>query len=239
LWSQLEPLIPHVEEIYFAGGEPLIIDDYYALLDALVERKMFQVRLRYNTNFSATVHKGRDVMEMWSKFEHVEVDASLDAMGARGEYIRKGQNWNRVLENRERLRRVCPRVVFRLTPTLSVMNVLHFPDFFADWLSRGYLGPVDAPVNVLLDPIEYRIQVLPETLKRRVEEKYESFIERALAPFGREAACAIDDLRGAMAFMRAQDLTDRLDDFRRRTRILDDSRGERFEVVFPELTELF
>ena len=60
-----------LEEIYFAGGEPLIMEEHYRILKKLDERKMYHVRLKYNTNFSQMVYKGLDVMEMWSRFDSV------------------------------------------------------------------------------------------------------------------------------------------------------------------------
>jgi len=36
-FAQLQPWLHEVEEIYFAGGEPLFIDEHYELLDELLE----------------------------------------------------------------------------------------------------------------------------------------------------------------------------------------------------------
>ncbi len=54
MWSQLEPHLDYVEQIYFAGGEPLLMEEHYKILDELVRRKRFDVRLIYNTNFTHT-----------------------------------------------------------------------------------------------------------------------------------------------------------------------------------------
>jgi radical SAM protein with 4Fe4S-binding SPASM domain len=52
MWEQLLPHIPYLEQIYFAGGEPLIMEEHYRILQELVKRELFNVRLQYNTNFS-------------------------------------------------------------------------------------------------------------------------------------------------------------------------------------------
>jgi organic radical activating enzyme len=85
LFDQLDSLLPHIEEIYFAGGEPLLMDEHYRLLDRLAERGLFDTPLRYNTNFSETRYKGRDVFDIWAQFSNVKVSASVDATGGRGE----------------------------------------------------------------------------------------------------------------------------------------------------------
>ena len=241
LWRQLGGLIPHLEEIYFAGGEPLIMDECYMMLKILIARRMFHVRLVFNTNFSVTKFKGNDIMKLWDRFEDVRVGASLDAAGRRAEYIRKGSDWGQVLRNRQRMFEVCPRVKFSIDPAISVMNVLHFPDFYTDWLRRGYISPNGSAGNLLLEPPEYRIQILPEHLKDQVVGKYEKFIAEVLepcAPGSAPAQSTIARLRSLLRFLTDRDMTDHLPRFRERTRMLDESRNERFTDVFPELAEL-
>jgi hypothetical protein len=214
------------------------MDECYQILKILIARKMFHVRLMFNTNFSITVFKGNDIMRLWDQFENVEVGASLDAAGRRGEYIRKGLRWKQVLDNRERMFKVCPRVWFHLDPTMTVMNVLHFPDFYTDWLRMGYIRPTLNAGNLLFDPPEYCIQILPEHLKGQVVEKYENCIDKVLKPYGQEGEGAISRFRFILKFLAARDMTDHLDRFRERTRQLDGSRNEKFTDVFPELAEL-
>ena len=79
------------------------MEEHYRILKKLDERKMYHVRLKYNTNFSQMVFKKLDVMEIWNRFESVKIGASLDGMGKRGEYLRKGQSWEQVEENRKRI----------------------------------------------------------------------------------------------------------------------------------------
>ena len=51
MWEQLVPHLDYVEQIYFAGGEPLMMEEHYNILDKLERRERFDVRLIYNTNF--------------------------------------------------------------------------------------------------------------------------------------------------------------------------------------------
>jgi len=238
LWRQLEPLVPTLEEIDFAGGEPLLMDEHYRILRLLLDRRLRHVRLVYATNFSVMTHKGQDVMELWNEFETVEVAASLDGSGRRGEYLRKGQDWRQVVENRERLSRTCPRVRFRVMPVLDVMNALHLPDFHKEWLEKGYIGPGGWLMNMLQGPLEYRIQVLPAHLKRRVAEKYGRHVDYLRDRCGEAAKREAEAYAGAVDFMMAKDMSDQLEGFRDRTLKLDLMRDERFADVFPELSEL-
>jgi organic radical activating enzyme len=238
LWRQIEPLVPTLEEVNFAGGEPLIMEEHYRILRLLLDRGLTRVRLGYSTNFSITTHKGQDVMELWDRFESVFVAASLDASGPRGEYLRKGQDWKQVVENRERLFRACPRVEFRVMPVLDVMNALHMPDFHAEWLEKGYVAPGGWFMNILQGPAEYRTQILPAHLKLQAARKYERHAEYLRGRYGEAAKRESDMYLSAVEFMMAQDQTDQLERFRGTTQKLDRMRGENFAAVFPELAEL-
>ena len=114
--------IDDVEQIYFAGGEPLMMKEHYFILDELEKRKRFDVRLIYNTNFTVTSLKDRDVFSYWKKFDSVSVGASLDGMGKHGEYIREGTNWGEVELNRRRMMQECPNADFYISATLSILN---------------------------------------------------------------------------------------------------------------------
>jgi radical SAM protein with 4Fe4S-binding SPASM domain len=235
LWKELEPQLEHVEEVYFAGGEPLVMEEHYRVLDRLIELERFDVRLCYNTNFSTLTFKGRDVTKSWSLFKTVRVGASLDGMGARGEYLRKGQVWAEVEANRARLAERCPGVEFDISPTLSVFNALHLADFHREWVERGWVSPEGFHINLLLDPPEYRAQVLPPRLKAVAVRKYRKHVDDVLR--GARAGAA-ERWLAAASFLEAEDHSALLPKTRERTAAVDALRGERGSAVFPELAEL-
>jgi len=105
IWEELEPLYDVVEEIYFAGGEPLIMEEHYKIINRLVELKKFDVVLKYNTNFSNITYKGINIIEIWNKFNNVQLTISLDGYSERGELIRKGLDWKKFVDNIDVLRR--------------------------------------------------------------------------------------------------------------------------------------
>ena len=57
LLQQLHFVFDDLEEIYFAGGEPMLMEEHYAILDLLLKHGKTDVKLRYATNFSQTVYK--------------------------------------------------------------------------------------------------------------------------------------------------------------------------------------
>jgi sulfatase maturation enzyme AslB (radical SAM superfamily) len=225
-----------VEQIYFAGGEPLLMEEHYRILEELVRRKRFDVRLIYNTNFTHTELRGRSVFEYWRQFDSVAVGASLDDSGARGEYIRKGTDWAVVEQNRRDMLAVCPRVDFYISPTLSIMNAWHLPDFHRDWVERGLIRAQDLNVNILQDPAHYRIDIAPAEYKEQLLTKFTDHINwlKHQDPLQR----ATVGFESAVKFMMATDNTHLLDTFWRKTYELDDIRKENILTVIPELAAL-
>lgn len=236
MWEQLEPHLDYVEQIYFAGGEPLLMEEHYNILEELVKRKRFDVRLIYNTNFTHTELKGKSVFEYWKQFDSVAVGASLDAMGYYAEYIRKGTNWAQVVQNRYEMIRVCPQVDFYISPTLSIMNAWQLPEFHREWVAHGLIQAQDLNVNILQDPAHYRIDIAPAEYKQQLEEKYLIHLDwlRDRDPLQR----ATVGFESAIKFMMATDNTHLIDTFWRKTHELDDIRKENIMDVIPEIAAL-
>ena len=236
MWTQLEPHLDYVEQIYFAGGEPLLMEEHYNILEELVRRGRFDVRLIYNTNFTHTDLKGRSVFEYWKQFKSVAVGASLDGMGSPAEYIRKGTRWADVVKNRYDMIRTCPNVDFYISPTLSIMNAWHMPDFHREWVAHGLIRAQDLNVNILKDPPYYRIDIAPAEYKQKLEAKYLKHLDwmSDRDPLQR----ATKGFESAITFMNATDNTHLIDSFWRKTHELDSIRNENILDVLPELRAL-
>jgi radical SAM protein with 4Fe4S-binding SPASM domain len=233
MWEQLEPHLDYVEQIYFAGGEPLLMEEHYRILAELVRRKRFDVKLVYNTNFTHTRLKDQSVFEYWKLFDSVAVGASLDGSGAHAEYIRKGTVWSEVEQNRREMMQVCPRVDFYISSTMSIMNAWHLPDFHRAWAEAGLIKPGDYNVNILQDPAHYRIDVAPIKYKQRLRVKIEQHLEwlRSCDHLNRATA----GFESALTYMMATDNSHLLEKFWQKTQQLDEIRNEHILDAIPEL----
>lgn len=233
LVEQLLQHVDHVEQIYFAGGEPLMMEQHYIILDELERRGRFDVRLIYNTNFTQTRLKNRSVFDYWRKFDSVSVGASLEDYGARAEYIRKGTDWAVVEANRREMQQICPSVDFYVSPTLSIMNAWHLPDFHKYMVEQGLIRAQDLNVNILQDPAHYRIDIAPKEFKERLSEKYLDHIMwlRDKDPLNR----ATVGFESAITFMNATDNSHLIPEFWNKNNELDAIRNEKLLDVIPEL----
>jgi len=158
-------------------------------------------------------------------------------MGNHAEYIRKGTNWSQVEKNREQMLQICPKVDFYISPTLSIMNALHLPNFHRDWVSKGFLKPQDLNVNILQDPPFYRIDIFPFQYKVDIQELYLEHIDW-LKPQDKLKRATVG-FESAIKFMMADDKTNLLPQFKAKTAQLDKIRGENILDAIPELGYLY
>jgi len=237
MWEQMLSQFDHVEQFYFAGGEPLIMEEHYRILKELDRRQMYHVRLIYNTNFSKLTFKDMDVLELWNKFDSVSVGASLDAEGARAELMRKGTVWEDTIKNRRRMMEISPKTDFYISATTGLINAFHVPDFHRSWIEQGLIKPQDFNFNLLQYPIWQRMDIFPKDFKIKIEEKYNQHIEwlKTRDPLTR----ATKGFQSAINWMNAKDNESKLSLFWENTLRYDEIRNEKTLDIFPELQELY
>ncbi|MCG8477446.1 MAG: twitch domain-containing radical SAM protein [Cytophagales bacterium] len=227
-FSQLDGLLPKTEEFYFAGGEPLIMDEHYHLLKVLDQRKLHHIHLRYNTNLSLLNYRELDVLKIWKKFDRVTVQASLDASGKLGEYIRKGQQWDKAISNRKKMLEMCPEAEFVLCPTVSTLNLEHLPNFLREWKSLGLLCYSSILLNLLERPYGYNIKSFSANEKQRISALWNNFASELSNPSLKT------QILSALNFMNSEDLCSHQKAFVKETTILDHMRNESFQSVMAE-----
>jgi len=235
--AQMEPHIPYLEQVYFAGGEPLIMKEHYFMLEKLIEAGKTDIRLQYNTNFSELHFKDKHVFEYWKHFKNVSVGASLDASGARAELMRKGTDWKQTIQNRERMMQEVPHVDFYVSSTISAMNVLHVLDFHREWTELGLVNAKDWNVNICQSPEWYRVDIFPQEFKDAViYPAYQKHLEW-LEPQD-NLKRATSGYQSIMSLMQGNNNTEGWNQFKREIYKLDKLRGEDFWQTFPEFAKL-
>lgn len=233
----LAEILPDLEWIYFAGGEPLLEDAHYELLERLIASGRTDLRLSYNTNFSTLERKDWRATELWRRFKNVTVSASLDGVGEQGELLRKGMSWPRTEQNFRRLREEAPHVEFKIYSVITAMNAFHITDAIQTFLSNGMLqNPSQFQLSVALEPKYLAIHVLNEPERARLRERYHAFIKHleTFAGAGLREHIANELARVLGYFTDEVDRRGR-DKFRLFTLRLDKIRGERLALLFPEL----
>lgn len=177
IFDQIVKHIDSVKQIYFAGGEPSMIKEFYQILELLDSSNRHDVKLTYNINMSRLSLKDQSLLNLWKRFPDVSVGASLDGEYQRGEYLRQGLIWEDVIKNRQAMMEQCPHVDFWITSTVSIMNVLHIPEFHKSWVEQGLIQPQDFNIQLLFDPSYLRIDRCPPEMKKQIKQIYSQHLD--------------------------------------------------------------
>lgn len=247
LWTELRPLLNQVESVNFAGGEPLLHEEHYKILSHWIESGHVDHNIAYTTNFTNLSFKQWDVLDLWPQFSRINLYASLDASGPRGEYMRKGTNWAKVIKNRKNLAKSCPKVNFYVTPTVGAFNVWHLPDFLDIWFTRGLLRPDRIATNFVTRPAFLDMRILPKDFLDKVCDKYNDTLRGLLQSFDwkpeekealRRSLLSVVEFANTKKDLPANFETVGINKFLSHTELLDRQRGESFTEIFPELAFL-
>lgn len=242
IFEHIDRFIYDVEEIYFAGGEPLVMDENYLILEKLIAAGRTDVKLRYNTNFSHLKYKQWDLFDLWMQFindpnGNVSLFASLDAAGELAEVVRSGTRWSRVEENLKKCIEAGIHVVF--SPTVSLLNMYHIDELIEAAHRVGLPSGAFSVHNLLTDPGYYDIRLIPDNIKESFFEKLNEYGKVVPRPFANVIA---DIIHVWGEFIRQDFPGDRIqaeNDLLRISTTLDQRRKESFLDVNPQYREWF
>jgi len=259
--KDFEHLFDKVEYIHFAGGEPLITDEHYRILQKLIDIGKTDVTIRYSTNFGELRYKDHYAVDYWKHFKNIQLIASLDDCGPRYNYIRRGGDWEQVVDNFKQLRDQGlfknGNVVWGIHPTISVFNIFYLPEFHQECMRQGmtvswtlqnkpdtdinWHEPVEDHwtsvfhLNYLMFPHYYNANILPKHMKEQVSDKINKYADRLESMYGMNTS----HLRSIVTSMNSEDKSKHIGEFVDITRRLDRIRNENVTETFPFLSELF
>jgi len=183
-FDELFKYLDDVKEIYFAGGEPLIMEEHYQILEELERRELFDIELRYNTNFSNLNFKDKNILNIWKKFNKIHVSASIDAAFKLGQEIREGFNWEQFIANRKQMIDVAPEIYFEITPTISSLNINWIGELHQLLVEENLMELNHIYLNILERPRHFNIQSLSKAEKLEAKNsivKHEKWLKKNCA----------------------------------------------------------
>lgn len=231
--------IPYMDVAYFAGGEPLITEEHYIMLEEMIRLGRTDIQLRYNTNMSTLKFKNKDLLELWSHFKQkIEVYASLDDFGPRAEYIRSGTDWKQVESNFRKVKSV-PYVNMQINSVLSIFNFATFSEFYHYLLDNKLYTPNDNVYTIynMISPIHITALALPVPLKQLGIKGIETVIDRMRNMGFHDGH--LQQLIDAKKWVMVEHTWEKhKEEFQKETKRLDMLREEKFSEVFPHLSGL-
>jgi MoaA/NifB/PqqE/SkfB family radical SAM enzyme len=239
-WQEIEPLYQIVEKIYFAGGEPLIMDYHYKILDKLIENEKFDVEIFYTTNFSNLKYKNNNILHYWKKFTNLIITISIDGFGTRGELIRKGFDWKKLIDNAKQFYSEFYDSDLKLQVfcTVQILNSLHVVDLHKKLYEEGIIRNLnDFKLILLKNPSHSSVTCLPIEVKEQIFTKVKNHIKYYLKP--QQAEEAIFQFIAYMKYLVSKPIEKNLiKTFIDEIEYLDKIRDENTRKVFPEFEEI-
>ena len=247
-WNQLLEQIPHMKQIYFAGGESTIISEHYELLEKCVEMGYAKnIELRYNSN---GVEMPEHLFHLWNKFKAVIFHFSVDSIHKMNDYIRYPSRFDHIEKQLDRLEKTPDTVRVTLSCAVQALNIYYLPDFIKWKLQKDFkkinaypksAGLIDT--HLVYHPAHLNLKILPKRFKEKVTEKFEKFYPWLLKHFQdyedfAEQPYGIQRLKGLCSFMHSEDWSRRMPEFKEYILTLDKIRNTSFTEIFPEMSDL-
>lgn len=211
---------PGILHLDIPGGEPFLsgVPEQKKLLQHYIDTKQARdISIHYTTN--VTVFPDSEWWQLWSHFREIDMQLSIDAVGARYEYIRYPAVWNNTEHAVHRYIQQEKNILnlrLSVSHTVSAYNIFYLDEFFT-WCSsvglpKPWLGRVHKPEHM-------RPTVWPNR----------AHIATQLENSGHE------DVRTWASMIANADESDLFDEFCTRLHQHDRYRGLDFANTFPEM----
>ena len=254
-WDQIYDQIPNIKQLYFAGGEPLLIKEHKTFLLEIIKRGYAKnISLRYNTN---GILVNDEIIAIWEHFRKVKVGISLDGINERVGYIRYPTDFAEVEKNLWRLENTPDNIQINIALAVQILNIKHIPEFIKWKITSGFkkinfdknaagqtAGGGICGVHLLWIPTWLSLRVLPKEDKAEVRDLFANLQEWLWKHYTQDREFWEDNpygwkrWEGILDWMDAEGHTNLLPDFREYITTLDRQRGTNFKSTFPELGHL-
>jgi hypothetical protein len=171
-----DDIYEHLERIALLGGEPT----YTPLFKPVTEHLITRLNEKHHPNCTLTIVSNmnwkKDVLDQiinlrkrLPKTVKVIIEVSMESVGAKAEYIRKGVNWDRFLFN---LKEASKHVEIKLIPTINALCITSMLDYFkaVHEIEKENNVEFSVAVNRVIFPKWISVSILDSTFSRYVRE---------------------------------------------------------------------
>lgn len=254
-WEEMYKQIPNIKQVYFAGGEPLMIREHKQFIEEIIRQGYEKnIVLRYNTNGLLI---DEEIIDLWKNFKRVQVGFSLDGTDQRNHFIRYPSDWETVECNLDLLDNTPDNIDVTIATCLSILNIKHLPDFVKWKINKNYkkintrtnkeglvIGGGIVNIHLVYMPTFLEMRLLPKEHKQDVEQRFAELKQWLwdnytqddafwkLNPYGWRR------YEGVLDFMNSEDKTNLLPNFKNYITKMELIRQTNFKETFPELADL-
>jgi organic radical activating enzyme len=249
-WHEFFNQLPNILQLYFAGGEPLIMPHHERLIKEISETEFAKnIELRYNSNITVIPDW---LFSVWSKFKKVIFHASVDDIFERNDYIRFPSKFENIVKNLHVLDNSPNNVEVTIACAVQLLNIWSLPDFII-WKANQNFKKINSWPNsagminthFVYHPPQLDVRVLPKEIKQLLTEKYKKDIveieklHKLIAPnidyeTWRNNSHGIVRLEGILKHCLSEDIN-RFEQTKEWLNLLDKTRNTDYQEIFKEL----
>ena len=253
-WDELYAQIPNLKQVYFAGGEPLMIKEHKMFIKEIIRQGyQKQILLRYNSN---GILVDEELIELWSKFKKVKFAISIDACFERDEYIRFPTKFEEVERTLRLLDDTPNNIHISIATAVQIFNIKHLPDFIKWKVTSNFkkmnIGTIGGHImggglinaHLVHIPTFLNITMLPKEDKQDVHRRFEELKQWLWNnytqddDFWKHNPKGWNQWQGLLNHMDSRDNSHLLPGFKEYVNKLDNIRGLCAANFFPELGHL-
>jgi len=158
--DEIRSFSKNIESVKITGGEPLMLDSHYELLDMFIETgDAKDIRLKYQTNLTKFDRGKNNFISYLHQFRSTHISASIDSYGIYDEYLRKGTD-SKLVANNLKVVENLDKVTVHIASTVTNLSVLRLKEFYKRY--KNY----KIESFILTTPEFLNIKHLPDEIKK-------------------------------------------------------------------------
>lgn len=232
-------VVKDLKNVKATGGEPFLNDQFQIFLANLVKwdlAKNISIEVFTNCSFFPK-HTFRKLLPYFKK---VKVTLSLDGIGTRAEFLRKGSQWPKVLETANSWKSFASEnsnVFISISHTVSIFNVLYLKEFI-DWMESFFAkeklsNKFSFDMTIAQTPTYLSIR----NFNNRVRKNILNFLSNDFEDISRYPYIK-KDIKKVLLVLQQNSITDNKREFIEKAYLFDTIRNEDWKETFPELEKI-
>lgn len=259
-WEWWPDLVSSLSVFRITGGEPLLNDNTFKILDYLEVNPHPGLELAVNTNgcvpdklFNSFIEKTRSLLKQ-NKIKALQIYTSVDGYGASAEYSRFGLDYAQWESNFEKLLNEIPQAnvsIMCTTNIFSTSNFVKLLEFVLSMKNKYNNSKVTIDTSILRYPHHLNVGILPTSMHHSFDKAL-AFMKSNRGVYDEYSMnpgfyqFEIDTLTRLISYMKTGpspeeniDIEVARSDFYIFVNEHDARRGTNFKETFPELSEFY
>lgn len=184
-WKWWPDLYPKLHTLRLTGGEPLMSRDVWKIIDHVIENPNPELTFCINSNLCVQDRLVDQLIEkinkLTGKVKEIQIFSSGEALGAQAEYTRFGLDYNKWLENMNKVaNETTGNLILSNMTTVNILSVPTFTKFIEEILNlrdRYNVGQPHNKIQFMINYLRYPPMLSLPNLDIKTKEIFKNQIE--------------------------------------------------------------